>query len=114
VSSDREKDLPKKPGGPPSAPPGEPASGIAEPPGTDPGDISRDERPYGSLSNPATGADPTEWPDPYERRPDPRFPVDARDGQVPHTPDGATSTSEPHPDEEPSDTEAPERDRLDE
>jgi hypothetical protein len=42
--------------------------------------------PHHSLNNPADQPDPTEYPDPYERRPDPR------DG-----PGSETSTSEPHP-----------------
>jgi hypothetical protein len=51
------------------------------------------------LNEPATDPDPTEWPDPYDKRPDPLSP-DAEDeemdfGEV-HTPTGATSTSEPH------------------
>jgi hypothetical protein len=51
-----------------------------------------------SLNQPANDPDPTEWPDPYDKRPDPRDPgadepeVDL--GDV-HTPTGATSTSEP-------------------
>ena len=52
-----------------------------------------------ALNEPATDPDPTEWPDPYDKRPDPRSP-DAENeemdfGEV-HTPTGATSTSEPH------------------
>ena len=51
------------------------------------------------LNEPATDPDPTEWPDPYDKRPDPRDPdADAPEmdfGDV-HTPTGATSTSEPH------------------
>jgi hypothetical protein len=54
---------------------------------------------HDALNEPATDPDPTEWPDPYDKRPDPRDP-DADDpfmdfGDV-HTPTGATSTSEPH------------------
>jgi hypothetical protein len=52
-----------------------------------------------SLNEPATDPDPTEWPDPYDKRPDPRDPAadepDTELGDV-HTPTGATSTSEPH------------------
>jgi hypothetical protein len=51
------------------------------------------------LNQPASDPDPTEWPDPYDKRPDPRDP-DADAGEVQlgdvHTPTGATSTSEPH------------------
>jgi hypothetical protein len=54
---------------------------------------------HDELNEPATDPDPTEWPDPYDKRPDPRDPG-ADDpgmdfGDV-HTPTGATSTSEPH------------------
>ncbi len=51
------------------------------------------------LNEPATDPDPTEWPDPYDKRPDPRDPdaeaIEMDFGDV-HTPTGATSTSEPH------------------
>jgi hypothetical protein len=51
-----------------------------------------------SLNQPATDPDPTEWPDPYDKRPDPRDPgADEPEmdfGDV-HTPTGATSTSDP-------------------
>jgi hypothetical protein len=77
-----------------------------------PGDISKDESPYHSLSNPVGEPDPTEWPDPYEQRPDPR----EADGDG-HTPAGAHSTSEPHPSQDPEARarhEKIERDKLDE
>ena len=52
-----------------------------------------------SLNQPATDPDRTEWPDPYDKRPDPRDPgadeVGMDFGDV-HTPTGGTSTSEPH------------------
>ncbi len=52
-----------------------------------------------ALNEPATDPDPTEWPDPYDKRPDPRDPdADSTEmgfGET-HTPTGATSTSEPH------------------
>jgi len=70
--------------------------GFPEPPGKDPGDISGDEDPHHSLNNPVGEPDPTEWPDPYEKREDPRAPRDPGD-DAPHTPTGAGSTSEPHP-----------------
>lgn len=66
----------------------------------------RDDEPHHALTNPATDPDPTEYPDPYERRPDPRGP-DSDD--APESPEGgagkdpvrgtprAPSTSEPHP-----------------
>ena len=53
---------------------------------------------HAALDEAATDPDPTEWPDPYDKRPDPRDPdKDAGDmdfGDV-HTPTGATSTSSP-------------------
>jgi hypothetical protein len=49
----------------------------------------RSEEPHHELGNPAEEPDPTEFPDPYERRPDPRD--DAGDAPAP------PSTSEPHP-----------------
>jgi hypothetical protein len=52
-----------------------------------------------ALNEPASDPDPTEWPDPYDKRPDPRDPeadeTGAELGDV-HTPTGATSTSDPH------------------
>jgi hypothetical protein len=63
--------------------------------------------PHHSLSNPASTPDPTEYPDPYERRPDPRGPdgeeqpagqdEDGPGGQAPPDTPRSPSTSEPHP-----------------
>ncbi|HYH62899.1 MAG TPA: hypothetical protein VD766_13610 [Solirubrobacterales bacterium] len=78
---------------------------------TGPGDISHDDSPHHSLNNPAGDPDPTEWPDPYDKREDPR---DAEPGE--HTANGATSTSEPHPRQDPiaqAEQEKLERDKLD-
>ena len=54
--------------------------------------------PHHALNEPASDPDPTEWPDPYDKRPDPRDPdaegLEMDFGDV-HTPTGATSTSEP-------------------
>ena len=63
--------------------------------------------PHHALNNPVDDPDPTEWPDPYDKREDPR-------GED-HPPTGSRSTSDPHPAEDPEaePTEAPERDRLD-
>ena len=50
------------------------------------------------LNEPATDPDPTGWPDPYDKRPDPRDPAAGAEGMDfgdVHTPTGATSTSEP-------------------
>jgi hypothetical protein len=56
-----------------------------------PGNISEDPAPHHTLSNPAEEPDETEWPDPYEKREDPRGPDSERG------PDGSFSTSEPPP-----------------
>lgn len=78
-----------------------------------------DERdPHHALNNPATDPDPTEWPDPYDKRPDPRDPAatDEPFGDESHTPTGATSTSEPHPDQdiEARQVKPEQRDKVDE
>ena len=50
--------------------------------------------PHHELTNPVEDADPTEFPDPYERRPDPRDPDEAERGdEAPQDP----STSDPPP-----------------
>lgn len=69
-------------------------------------DTSRE--PHHPLNQPASDASPDEWPDPYDRRADPRGP----DGK---TVDGSVSTSEPHPRDDPEavEVEAPDRDKLD-
>jgi hypothetical protein len=72
-----------------------------------------DERdPHHALNNPADDPDPTEWPDPYDKRPDPRTPADPKE----HPPSGSTSTSEPHPAQDPQAEpwEGPKRDKVDE
>jgi hypothetical protein len=103
---------------PESAPAGTPVSGFPEPPGKDPGDVSREDSPYAALNTPVGDPDPSEWPDPYDRREDPRAPADEMvfpgDGHA-HTPTGATSTSEPHSadDVEAPYTDAPDGDALD-
>src|SRR5437763_13428726 len=53
-------------------PASEPPTGFPEPRGKDPGDRSHDSEPHHALNNPADRPDPTEWPDPYEQREDPR------------------------------------------
>ncbi len=75
-----------------------------------PGDRSGDEEPHHALNNPADNPDDTEWPDPYDKREDPRGPGEE------HPPSGATSTSEPAPpqDEEADYYEGPKRDKVDE
>ena len=97
---------------------GEPASGFPEEPGPDEGDRSKDASPHHALNNPVGEPDPTEYPDPYERREDPRDPPDPDGepfGEEPHPPTGSTSTSEPHPSQDPraEPHEGPKRDKLD-
>jgi hypothetical protein len=95
-----------------------PPTGFPEPAGEDPEDRTGDQDPHHALNNPASDPDPTEWPDPYDKRPDPRDPPDP-DGQPfgdeAHAPTGATSTSEPHPaqDMEAGETNPPHRDNID-
>jgi hypothetical protein len=100
------------------AEPGEPATGFPEPPGRDPEDRSHDPSPYHALNNPARDPDPTEWPDPYEHREDPRDPPDPDQepfGAQPHPQTGSTSTSQPHPAQDPEAEpwEGPKRDKVD-
>lgn len=47
-------------------------TGIREEGGPQERDTGRD--PHHALNNPAVDPDPTEYPDPYEKRPDPRDP----------------------------------------
>jgi hypothetical protein len=96
----------------------DPPTGFPEPPGQDPGDRSHDADPHHALNTPVGEPDPTEWPDPYDRRPDPRDPADpdqAPFGEEPHPGTGSTSTSEPHPSQDPEagQWEGPKRDKLD-
>ena len=62
--------------------------------------------PHHELSNPVGEPDPTEWPDPYEKRPDPRDPAAVDTPAFPADPEKAAaadpapadhSTSDPHP-----------------
>jgi hypothetical protein len=82
-------------------------SGFPEPSGRDPGDRSKDPEPHDALSNPADDPDETEWPDPYDKRPDPRF--------EDHPATGSESTSDPHPSDDPEAEpwEGPKRDKVD-
>jgi len=63
--------------------------------------------PHHPLNNPVGEPDETEWPDPYDRREDPR------DEDHPAT--GSRSTSEPHPSQDPEAEpwEGPKRDKID-
>ena len=108
--SDRGEDAPRD---------DKPPTGIRETPGVDPGDRSRDPSPHHALNNPVGEPDPTEYPDPYEQREDPRDPPDPDGlpfGENPHPQTGSRSTSEPHPSQDPEAVqwEGPKRDKLDE
>jgi hypothetical protein len=59
------------------------------------------DNPHETLSNPAEAPDPTEFPDPYEQRPDPKDPAAVDTPASPAEQErtgtgGETSTSEPH------------------
>ena len=109
----------EEPNKPRTADPGTAEGGFPEPPAETDDLPDHDREPHHALNNPVGEPDPTEWPDPYEKRADPRDPP-APDGQpfgeAPHSPTGAISTSEPHPSQDPEardEAEAPERDNLD-
>lgn len=62
--------------------------------------------PHHALNNPVAEPDPTEYPDPYERRPDPRDPASVDTAAVPADAEEEAeedpaprdpSTSDPHP-----------------
>ena len=64
------------------------------------------EEPHHALSNPVGEPDETEWPDPYERREDPRDPASVDTAAEPADPEALAdadepprdpSTSDPHP-----------------
>jgi hypothetical protein len=60
--------------------------------------------PHHALNNPAVDPDETEYPDPFEKREDPRDPAGPDDipfGEEAHPPTGAESTSEPPPGQDP-------------
>jgi hypothetical protein len=103
----------------PNEPEPTPPTGFPEAPGEDPGDHSQDRDPHHALNVPVGEPDPTEWPDPYDQRPDPRDPVDPEADALtepPHPPTGAQSTSEPNPKQDPEAqpwAEGPKRDKLD-
>jgi hypothetical protein len=89
-----------------------------DPENAGPGDRSRDPTPHHALNNPAQDPDPTEWPDPYDRREDPRDAADQDEesgGEPPHPQTGTMSTSEPHPGRDPQaePSEGPKRDKVD-
>jgi hypothetical protein len=63
--------------------------------------------PHHDLNNPVGEPDETEWPDPYDKREDPR--------KEDHPATGSRSTSEPHPSQDPEAEpwEGPKRDKVD-
>src|SRR3954454_19690447 len=71
--------------------------------------------PHEPLNNPADEPDPTEWPDPYDKRPaPPPPPEDLTSGEeYPHPPVAAETTSNPHPSQDPEagEWEGPKRDK---
>jgi hypothetical protein len=89
-------------------------------PAVEPGNISGDAEPHHALNNPVGDPDLTEYPDPFEKRDDPRDPADPDGepfGEEPHPQTGSESTSEPPPaqDLEAGDRATPpRRDKLDE
>jgi hypothetical protein len=107
-----------KPVKPKAAPKPKPASEKSKP-DTAPGDRSHDKGPHQALNNPVGEPDETEYPDPYETRPDPRDPVDpdsAPFGEEPHPVVGSESTSEPPVEDDPEHPEGgrpPRRENLD-
>jgi hypothetical protein len=85
-------------------PPGTTGTDAPPKPAAEPGDMSGGKDPHHALNNPVGEPDETEYPDPYETRPDPLDPVDPDGepfGEEPHPATGAESTSEPPPEQDP-------------
>jgi hypothetical protein len=107
-----------KPPKPKAAPKPKPTAEKSKP-AAEPGDRSHDNGPHQALNNPVGEPDETEYPDPYETRPDPRDPVDpdgAPFGEEPHPIVGSESTSEPPVENDPEHPEGgrpPRRENLD-
>jgi hypothetical protein len=107
-----------KPPKPKAAPKPKPAVEKSKP-DAEPGNRPLDKGPHQALNNPVGEPDETEYPDPYETRPDPRDPVDpdgAPFGEEPHPATGAESTSEPPLEDDPEHPEGgrpPRRENLD-
>jgi hypothetical protein len=112
-----DSDKPKPPK-PKATPKPKPAAEKSKP-AAEPGDRSHDKGPHQALNNPVEDPDETEYPDPYEKRPDPRDPVDpdgAPFGEEPHPATGSESTSEPPVENDPEHPEGgrpPRRENLD-
>lgn len=88
----------------PDEPPATTGTDAPTVPGAEPGDQRGGKDPHHALNNPIADPDETEYPDPYDKREDPRDPVDpdgAPFGEEPHPPTGAESTSEPPPSQDP-------------
>lgn len=87
---DREPEKSSRP-----AEPGERAAGAEDPLADErkrkPDRQDPEREPHHELNNPVSDPDPTEWPDPYEKRRDPRGAEAEEPGPRP------PSTSEPHP-----------------
>jgi hypothetical protein len=71
--------------------------------------MTEERDPHHPLNAPAEDPDPTEWPDPYDKRDDPRGP-----GKDPHPGDESTSEPPPPQDPEAEPSEGPKRDKVDE
>jgi hypothetical protein len=103
----------------PKAAKAKPAKPKGVKPAAEPGDRSHDKEPHHALNNPVADPDETEYPDPFEKRDDPRDPVDpdgAPFGEEPHPQVGSESTSEPPPAQDPEVgdlAKPPKRDNLD-
>ena len=101
------------------AKPPKPKAAPKPKPVAEPGDRSLDKGPHQALNNPVGEPDETEYPDPYETRPDPRDPADpdgAPFGEEPHPATGSESTSEPPVENDPEHPEGgrpPRRENLD-
>jgi hypothetical protein len=110
-----------KPAPKPKAPEPPLTTGTDAPPKpeAEPGNVTGGKDPHHALNNPVDDPNLTEYPDPYEKREDPRDPVDpdgAQFGEEPHPQTGAESTSEPPPSQDPEvgdRARPPRRDNLD-
>jgi hypothetical protein len=73
------------------------------------------DEPHSVLNLPASEPDPTEWPDPFDHRADPREAALAEDGELRPAGQDAQSTSSPHPKQDPEaiPVEGPKREKLD-
>jgi hypothetical protein len=113
----RESEAAQEESQPEASPPDVPEREVEHEPGE--GTSVRAPDPHSPLNTPIGEPDPTEWPDPYDHREDPRDLPEGQEmvfgGDEAHTHTGATSTSEPHPGQDPEAEpwEGPKRDRVD-